>query len=223
MSDLFIKCRRRASERVENWSFDGRDEDLEDDLVARRAEELEADDVGEPGRVAGNGRVRRGEVLEEAELVRGAQRDERRREAAVLHEAYTISLGAGTRTPSYTDRVLLLSQPGKPPLRRLAQGTAGDGRDGRPPWTESDHQPVWSVFGGVYMLPAAAVLDEGFEETWLLCLTSLQVRVAIGALREGHGDATAEGGWEHLCGDRLPMTELTPLLSATLTASFLSR
>ena len=133
------------------------------------------------------------------------------------------SLYSVKRVPSYTDRVLLLSQPGKPPLRRLAQGTAGDGRDGRPPWTESDHQPVWSVFGGVYMLPAAAVLDEGFEETWLLCLTSLQVRVAIGALREGHGDATAEGGWEHLCGDRLPMTELTPLLSATLTASFLSR
>jgi hypothetical protein len=133
------------------------------------------------------------------------------------------SLYSVKRVPSYTDRVLLLTQPGKPPLRRLAQGTAGDGRDGRPPWTESDHQPVWSVFGGVYMLPAAAVLDEGFEETWLLCLTSLQVRVAIGALREGHGDATAEGGWEHLCGDRLPMTELTPLLSATLTASFLSR
>ena len=127
------------------------------------------------------------------------------------------------RVPSYTDRVLFLSQPGKPPLRRLAQGTAGDGRDGHGQWTESDHLPVWSIFGGAYMLRAAAVLDEGFEETWLLSLTSLQVRVAIGALREGHGDATAEGGWEHLCGDRLPMTELTPLLSATLTAPFLSR
>ena len=127
------------------------------------------------------------------------------------------------RVPSYTDRVLLLSQPGKPALRRLAQGTAGDGRDGHEQWTESDHLPVWSVFSGSYMLRAAAVLDEGFEETWLLSLTSLQVRVAIGALREGHGDATAEGGWEHLCGDRLPMTEHAPLLSATLTASFLSR
>ena len=56
------------------------------------------------------------------------------------------------RIPSYTDRVLSLSAPGKPPLRRVAHGVAGDGADGGEVWSESDHLPVWAVFAGSYML-----------------------------------------------------------------------
>ncbi|KAL1503229.1 hypothetical protein AB1Y20_011285 [Prymnesium parvum] len=118
------------------------------------------------------------------------------------------------RIPSYTDRVLTLHAPGTPKPVRVAQGAA-HGIDA------SDHAPVWAIFESQCLLQSPPIDELDFEEQWYLRLLSLSVRVNIGELREGRGDTTTEGGWEHCWGDR--WLGGIPALRASLEGNFLSR